>query len=134
MKPLILAGLFVWAAMSFARAAGLPPKPSITVDDLKAALADANAQVPPDTRHAQCWAALIPFVENYQAVSILPTRPGLALLAQKTFDLQQAAGKPLIPDAVVTACALTVSDLKLDVAKLAGLLGVQALILPKLPL
>ena len=33
----------------------------------------------------------------------------------------------------LAACALTVSDLKLDVAKLAGLLGVQALVLPKLP-
>lgn len=106
---------------------------AITLDDLKAALADANAQTPPDTRHAQCWGALIPFVENYQAASILPTKPGLALLAQKTFDLQQAAGKPLIPDSIVTACALTVSDLKLDVAKLAGFLGIQAIVLPKLP-
>lgn len=106
---------------------------TITVEDLQNALNDATSQTPPDERHAQCWAALIPFVQNYNATSILPTSPGLALLAQKTFDLQQTAGKPLIPDNVVTACALTFSDLQLDVAKIAGLLGIHALTIPALP-
>ena len=37
---------------------------TFTIEDLQAALADANAQTPPDTRHAQCWQAAIDFVKN----------------------------------------------------------------------
>jgi len=134
MKSLALAAALALVLVFPAAADPIQHIQQITVADLQNALADANAQTPPDTRHAACWSALISFLQNYQAPSLLPNKLGLALLIQKGFDLQQAAGKPLIPDAVITACALTVADLKLDMAKLAGLLGVTAIVLPKLPL
>lgn len=103
-----------------------------TVSDLQAALADANAQIPPDTRHGPCWSALIP-VAQQSINNPLPTSLGLAQLAQKSFDIQNRLGQPLIPDSVVTACALTVFDLKMDFAKLAGLVGLKALPVLALP-
>jgi hypothetical protein len=94
-------------------------------------LADANAQTPPDTRHAQCWQAAIDFVQNFKPEDKLPQRPGLAQLMQKTFELN--AAKSQIPDSLVQACALTMADLNLTVAQFARVLGVGVIALPKLP-
>ena len=105
---------------------------TFTVDDLQAALADANAQTPPDTRHAQCWQAAIAFVENFKPEEDLPHGLGLAQLIQKTFNLKEGA-KSQLPDALVQACSLTISDLNLTFAQFAGMIGVRAVALPKLP-
>lgn len=97
---------------------------TFTIEDLQAALADANAQTPPDTRHAQCWQAAIDFVKNIPVPTpgkVLP-KPGGAQLLQKWFDTQ-AGSKSLLPDSVVQACALTMADLRVDAAKLAVMLG-----------
>lgn len=108
---------------------------TITLADIQEALADANAQTPPDTRHAQCWQVLVPWVTAWQGANgILPSKLGLALLMQKTFDLKQLAAKPLVPDAVVTGCALTLYDINMTLAQLTGALGIKAIAIPKLPL
>jgi hypothetical protein len=129
--------LILAALLSAPALAGPPVAPNLqtfTVDDLKAALADANAQTPPDTRHGQCWEAAIPVVENFQLQlkQGLPAGPGLAQLMQKTFNLKSS--KSQIPDALVQACALTLADLNLTLAQFAGMIGVHAITLPKLPI
>jgi len=96
-----------------------------TVADLQAALADANARTPPDTRHGKCWQALIPVAQQWQSPVHAPTAPGLAELAQTFFDAQAALNQPLVPDSVIEACSETVFDLKIDFARLAGLVGVR---------
>lgn len=143
MKKLILAMLLSVAALP-AMAAGTPTSITtaisnliakgqhITVTDLQAALADASAQTPPDTRHGACWQALIPFAQSGVA-NPLPAGLGLAQLVQKGFDLNTTLGKNLIPDAVVTPCALTVSDLNLDFVKLMAVVGVK-ITAPLIPL
>ena len=76
--------------------------------DLQNALNDANAQTPPDTVSAACWAALLTLVNN-PINNPLPTAPGAFLLFQKARDLQgllanlQSPSGPLAP--VNTACA-----------------------------
>ena len=107
---------------------------NFTIQDLQNALADANAQVPPDTRHGQCWAALIPFVQGINPNGILPKSAGLAQVIQKGFDLQVTLGKPLFPDNVVQACSLVVSDLNSSFVKLAGAVGLVAAAPIKVPL
>ena len=71
---------------------------TLTIEDLQAALDDANAQQPPDTRHAQCWKALIDFLQNFKPVNAaLPKNPGAAQALQKWFNTQ-AGTKSLLPD------------------------------------
>lgn len=101
---------------------------TFTLNDLQAALADANAQTPPDTRHAQCWSALIPIVQTGVG-NPLPTQLGAAILVQKGFDAQKLVTNGL-PDSVVTGCALTLYDLKTDFLKLAALVGVKIAPIP----
>jgi hypothetical protein len=97
---------------------------TFTIEDLQAALADAKALKPPDDRHAQCWQALIDFLQNVKLVNaVLPKSPGAAQALQKWFNTQGGT-KSLLPDSVVQACALTMSDLRVDAAKLAVMLGV----------
>ncbi len=102
-----------------------PNLQAFTLADLKAALADANAQTPPDTDHADCWAALIPLVEAGIA-NPLPKGAGLAQLAQKYFDFEARAAQPLFPRSVVKACAVVTSDLRITFLRLAALAGVTA--------
>lgn len=133
---------------------------TITVDDLKNALADANAQIISepacstlpqatntpcmpapynasvtggDTRHANCWAALIDFVGQFQAQNILPEHPGLALLQQKIFDDQKLTTKNLIPDYVAHACVDTFNDANKNLADIINALGLKAVTLPAIP-
>lgn len=167
MKHLILAALLLSGASSFAHAKGLPSPftpftaPSktsaaakgslatLTIADLQAALASANAQtalpvgqVQPapyntsvtggDTRHGNCWAALIQFAGSIQANNLLPSQLGLATAMQTIFNDQQLVGKPLLPDYVVLNCALTFNDANQNLLTLTTLLGVKAITLPKL--
>jgi hypothetical protein len=133
MKRAALAAIFALAVAS--AEAGPAPAPNplqrFTVNDLKAALADAQAHG--DTRHAQCWEAAIPIAEQWQIPVKPPSAPGLASLAQLYFDAQALRGQPLVPDSLVTACALTTYDLRIALAEFAALLGVQAIPLPHLP-
>jgi hypothetical protein len=130
--------LIAFTLLSAPALAAQPVAPSLaglrtfTVDDLQAALADANAQTPPDTRHAQCWQAAIAFVQNFKPEEDLPQKLGLAQLIQKTFTLKAGAQSQL-PDALIQACSLTISDLNLTFAQFAGMIGVRAVALPKLP-
>jgi hypothetical protein len=98
---------------------------TFTIEDLQAALADANAQTPPDARHAQCWQALIDFVQTrpVNPANFVPNKLGAAQALQKWFNTQGGT-KSLLPDSLVQACALTMSDLRVDTAKLAVMLGV----------
>lgn len=174
MKSLLLASAVALALASPAFARGLPnpltpftpPKApvagnlqTITLDDLKNALADANAQIISepacstlpqatntpcmpapynasvtggDTRHANCWAALIDFVGQFQAQNILPAHPGLALLQQKIFDDQKLTTKNLIPDYVAHACVDTFNDANKNLADIVNALGLKAIALPKI--
>ena len=121
-----------------------------TVADLTNALALANAQTnlpngvtqpPPfnatvtggDTRHGNCWAALIQFANGIQAQNVLPNQAGLATLQQTIFNDQQLVGRPLLPDYVVTNCALTLNDANMNFVQLTTALGVTAVAIPKLP-
>jgi hypothetical protein len=108
---------------------------TFTIDDLKVALADANAQKPPDTRHAQCWQALIDFIPTIPIPQVgpPPKKLGGALALQKWFDTQ-AGSKSLLPDSVVQACALTMADLRVDAAKLAVMVGAGVANPIKLPI
>lgn len=127
-------------APAFAPGVVTPPStPSLggleafTVADLQAALALAQAQTPPDTRHGACWQAAIPVAQAWQLPNILPPSPGLATLVQTYFDDMGLVNKPLIPDSVVEACALTVYDLNTSMAAFALALGVHVIQIPKLP-
>jgi hypothetical protein len=106
---------------------------TFTVADLQAALADANAQTPPDTRHGQCWAALIPLAQS-SAVNPLPAGLGAAQGIQKVFDDVALFGstQSFWKDTVATACALTELDLGTDLNGLLAKVGVAAIVLPKL--
>ncbi|MGO9303307.1 MAG: hypothetical protein ACLP3R_06335 [Candidatus Korobacteraceae bacterium] len=79
-----------------------------SAQDLQNALADANAQTPPDTVGAACWSALL-VVVNSPINNPLPTAPGAFLLVQKGRDLQtmlanlQSPTGPL--STIQTACA-----------------------------
>ena len=113
------------------------PAPSlqvITVADLQNAIALAAAQVPPDTRHGQCWNALLPIAQNFQTSTILPNQPGLATLVQTYFDDKNLVtnGSPAL-DAVAIGCALTVLDLKVGFVQLLSAVGATALVVPKMP-
>jgi hypothetical protein len=86
---------------------------NFTIGDLQAALADANAQTPPDTGAAACYATLLTVVQSNVA-SPLPAGPGLFQALQKARDakalianLQSPTG-PL--SALNTACAPLVLD------------------------
>ena len=106
---------------------------SFTVDDLQAALADAQAQTPPDTIAANCYSALIPVVQSNLA-NPLPAGLGGFQALQKTRDLQnmvaniQSPNGPLAP--LVTACApliLSVQNVLVGLGLKAGLVsGVAA--------
>jgi len=104
---------------------------TFTVADLQAALDDANAQSPPDTRHAACWQALIPIAQA-NLTNPLPAGVGAAQAIQKVFDDSKIFGSQPWKDAVAQACALTELDLQTTLNVLLLKVGVSAVTLPKL--
>jgi hypothetical protein len=96
---------------------------AFTVADVNAAIADATSHN--DTRHLPCWQAILPVVSSTQAAIHLPTTLGLAELAQTYFDAKSGLSQPIIPDSVVTACALTMADLQMGVLQLGALVGLK---------
>jgi hypothetical protein len=121
---------------TFAADKALPSDPfsvlrTFTVNDLQAALDDANAQVPPDTIAATCYAALIPLVSAAQ--SPLPGKLGVFLALQKTRDVvnkvsQVQANIGPIADAK-NKCAAVVLDTQNFLLRL-GVIGAGAIIKP----
>lgn len=127
MKALILASLLLGVTPAIAQTStaawtiSLPEKLKASlVADLTNASADAKAHN--DTRHGPCWDALIAFA-NSDFANPLPNKPGVFLLVQKGFDFAGAAGTPLVPTAVATACGPVVLDLKLSFAQLLAKVG-----------
>jgi hypothetical protein len=104
---------------------------AFTVADLQAALADAQAQTPPDARHAPCWQAMIA-IGQANVANPLPSGLGAAQAIQKVFDAQAALGSQTWKDTLAQACALTALDLGTDLNGLLAKLGVAAVAIPKL--
>jgi hypothetical protein len=84
-----------------------------SVEDLQAALADAQAQNPPDTTGINCYTALIPIVQSNVA-NPLPAGPGMFQLAQKVRDFKALAANLQSPTGPLAglnqACAAWVLD------------------------
>ena len=59
-----------------------------TITDLQAALADANAQTPPDTTAAMCYTELLTVLNGNSSLNLLPTELGAFEILQKARDLQ----------------------------------------------
>lgn len=100
-----------------------------TAGDLQAAIADAQAQTPPDTVAIACYQALLPLVQGGVA-NPLPASPGLFQAVQKTRDAQallanlQSPTGPLA--AVNTACAPLVVQAQTTLVQLGILAGAVA--------
>lgn len=100
-----------------------------TIADLQAALADAQAQSPPDTVAANCYTALIPFVQS-QAQNPLPAGAGVFQALQKARDAKaylaniQSPTGPLA--SLNTACAPLVLDVQNTLVTLGVSVGVIA--------
>jgi hypothetical protein len=99
---------------------------AFSVSDLQAALADAQAQTPPDTTAANCYQALITVIQNPVA-NPLPAGPGLFQLLQKARDAKnwisqlQANNGPL--SAVNAGCAPLILDAQNTLIQLGILSG-----------
>ena len=113
-----------------------------SVDDLNAALADAQAQTPPDSTAVNCYTALIPIVQSNVA-NPLPAGPGVFQLAQKVRDFKALTANLQSPTGPLAslnqACAAWVLDgvntfigLGAQVGLVAGTGGLGG-VLPALP-
>lgn len=100
-----------------------------TVADLQAALADAQAQTPPDTVAANCYAALIPFVQS-QVQNPLPSGAGAFQALQKARDAKAYLANIQSPTGPLaglnTACAPLVLDVQNTLVTLGVSVGVIA--------
>lgn len=98
---------------------------AFTLADLQAALADAQAQTPPDIIAANCYQALIVVVQS-PAINPLPSGPGAFQLFQKARDIKnvvaalQSNQGPLT--ALNVACAPLVIDVQATLIRL-GVIG-----------
>lgn len=115
---------------------------TFTLGDLQAALADAQAQVPPDTVAAACYSALIPIIQTGVA-NPLPKGLGAFQLLQKARDLKAAMANLQSPtgplSSLNTACAPLVLDAQNTLIQLGilggGVVATSGLLLPlKLPI
>lgn len=105
---------------------------AFSVTDLQNALADANAQTPPDTTAAACWQALLNLKGN-SGLALLPSTPGAFEFIQKGRDDKALLAGLLSPTGplspVLTACAPIVIDVKTTIIGLGlagGLIGAAA--------
>jgi hypothetical protein len=100
-----------------------------TVADLQAALADAKAQTPPDTVAANCYGALIPFVQS-QVQNPLPSGAGAFQALQKARDAKAYLANIQSPTGPLaglnTACAPLVLDVQNTLVTLGISVGVIA--------
>lgn len=111
-----------------------------SVADLQAALADANAQTPPDTTAAPCYTALIAIVQSPIA-NPLPAGPGVFQALQKARDAKANLAAILSPTGPLQglniACAplvMSVNNTLLALGVTTGLVvGTGGLAVPALP-
>lgn len=114
-----------------------------SVADLQAALADAQAQTPPDATSAACYTALIPIVQSNLA-NPLPQGPGIFQALQKIRDAKALLANLQSPTGPLaglnTACAPLILDGENTLIQLGVLGGAVAVtggaagLLPALPL
>lgn len=105
-----------------------------TVADLQAALADAQAQTPPDTTAANCYTALIPIVQT-NVKNPLPSGMGGFQAFQKARDLITNASQiqsSFTGGALNTACAPLVLSAQNTILMLATQVGVK-IAMPAIP-
>lgn len=95
-----------------------------TVEDLQAALKDAQSQTPPDTTSANCYQALIPFVQQ-QTQNPLPSGAGIFQALQKTRDAKAYLANIQSPTGPLAGLNQACAPLVLDVQNTLLTLGVQ---------
>lgn len=95
-----------------------------TVADLQAALADAQAQTPPDTTAASCYQALIPFVQQ-QTQNPLPQGAGIFQALQKARDAKAYLANIQSPTGPLAGLNQACAPLVLDVQNTLLTLGVS---------
>lgn len=95
-----------------------------TVADLQAALADAQAQSPPDTVAANCYTALIPFVQA-QAQNPLPAGAGVFQTLQKARDAKAYLANIQSPTGPLASLNIACAPLVLDVQNTLVTLGIS---------
>lgn len=96
---------------------------SFTAADLQAALADANAQTPPDTVSAACYTALIPLVQS-SVSSPLPASLGAFQLLQKARDAKALIANLQSPTGPLAALNVACAPLVLSTESTLVQLGV----------
>lgn len=94
-----------------------------TVTDLQAALADAQAQTPPDLVGANCYTALLAVVQSNVA-NPLPTTPGLFMALQKARDAKSALASLQSPSGPLSGLNIACAPLVMDVQNTLLMLGV----------
>ena len=95
-----------------------------TVADLQAALADAQSQSPPDTVAANCYTALIPFVQS-QAQNPLPAGAGVFQALQKARDAKAYLANIQSPTGPLASLNIACAPLVLDVQNTLVTLGIS---------
>ena len=95
-----------------------------TVADLQAALADAQAQTPPDTVAVNCYTALIPFVQS-QTQNPLPAGAGVFQALQKARDAKAYLANIQSPTGPLASLNIACAPLVLDVQNTLVTLGVS---------
>lgn len=95
-----------------------------TIADLQAALADAQAQSPPDTVAANCYTALIPFVQS-QAQNPLPAGAGVFQALQKARDAKAYLANIQSPTGPLASLNIACAPLVLDVQNTLVTLGIS---------
>lgn len=95
-----------------------------TVADLQAALKDAQSQTPPDAVAANCYAALIPFVQQ-QTLNPLPAGPGVFQALQKARDAKAYLANIQSPTGPLASLNQACAPLVLDVQNTLLTLGVS---------
>ena len=95
-----------------------------TVADLQAALADAKAQTPPDTVAANCYTALIPFVQS-QVQNPLPSGAGVFQALQKARDAKAYLANIPSPTGPLAGLNIACAPLVLDVQSTLVTLGIS---------
>jgi hypothetical protein len=143
----VLSGILIFAAPAMAESKVPLPKPKpaaasasptvaqaqqnpllvlqqFTVEDLNAALADAEAQTPPDTTSANCYKALIPFVQQ-QTQNPLPAGAGIFQALQKARDAKAYLANIQSPTGPLAGLNQACAPLVLDVQNTLLTLGVQ---------
>jgi hypothetical protein len=86
---------------------------TFTVADLQTALADAQAQTPPDTTSALCYTALIPIVEA-GVNNPLPAGLGVFQALQKARDAKALLANIQSPNGPLAALNIACAPLVLD--------------------